>query len=1792
MPEQAANEDQKPKVDGKRPGRPFRRGHTKKEFETKVVGLEAHTFDIGHAKYAAKFISSRDEIILYVQEKYEQGAVIAEAMRTLMLKDITLPPYPKPKPGATTLEDGEAFLWQQEVTEKKKAIVKANDNKNRAYALVLGQCSPELTSKVKASNKFASASNDQDVVELLKIIRGLCCDFDEKQQVTWGLEQAKHRVATFYQTYTMSNTEYIQFFTALVGVVETYGGAYGREPGLVRACLAEMKRSDASIDVDDPDKVHLKAAYDTCREEYLACMLLRGACQARYGQLKNDLANDMMKGTDNYPKSMVDATRMLTEYKGAIRIHRIHNADGDGMAFVQGGGRRKGKDKEADGAGDSTPNCWHCGKPGHHKNRCPDLMIEGIDNLNVADCDDAHVMFSADGELQECDANAQEWDAQECGFAQQGSVGVRGVLHPNHLYIDTCASYASTPYRDLLDNVREADRGLVGHSNCGSTTMTHVGNVGRITDMWLNEGGIANIVPLEALAKIWRVTYDSSGGVNAGHFVIHTDQGNIPVRKNSKGMPYIDLDGVDGEMAVDFVQTIRGNMDGFSRREVEEAREARMAQAMMGHPTDREFLGLVRSNLITNCPVSTTAVTNAHAIFGPDLAGVRGRTVRRPPESVRTDYVQIPRAILERYQLVVLTADVMFVNKVPFLVSSARGLNLITAEFLPTRTAKSLAGRIVDIIQMYARGGFRVGTVLMDNEFEKLKPLLPTLSINTTAANEHVPEIERRIRLIKERGRGILNTLPFKKMPRVILVELIYHVVLWLNAFPSKSGISDTLSPRELVLRHRLDFKKHCRAPFGSYCEVHDEPAPTNNMVSRATPAIVLGPTGNLQGTYKFFNLLTGLKIKRRSFTPYPMPDSVIKKVEGYATKKANPNDGDFDFADRSGILFEWNDCIDEGHQGLVEEDVIPYPTLAAELPGVTLHRDLPVTAVEDDIPPQGRAEDAAAANAGLAPIDRRGLFNEAAAVVDAHAYEIDPEGPNDDDDDGIIAVADIPPHDLADDIPILDDDDVIDVDVGNSDADTVIDIAGSDSDAENDAHDDAADTDSDDDDDDAPNDDDVARAAGLRRSARATKGSTSRYDNYGLLMHARRTARGGPRRALLRYGFVFFSDSDLSAAAPIPVEDRDEYAFGVILQQYSVGAGLKKFKERGELGVTKELEQMHNMSVFTPVHKESLSAEERKKAVSSLMFLKEKRDESIKARFCADGRKQRGDWTKQDTTSPTVATESVFLTAVIEAHEGRDVGCFDIPGAFLHADCDENITMILKGRLAELMVQVAPNLYRKYITVDKKNTAILYVKMQKALYGLLRSALLFYRRLVGDLERNGFIINPYDPCVANKQVGASQMTVCWHVDDLKVSHADAEEVTRFGEWLNATYGISVVSHRGKIHDYLGMILDYSCEGKVIINMAEYIKSIVEDFPEEITGFRATPAADHLFDVRDPSDARPLPEEQARAFHHTVAQLLFLSARARRDIQPATAFLTTRVTAPDEDDWGKLKRLLQYLNCTLHMPLILSADSLTLARWWVDAAYAVHADCKGHTGAGMSLGQGMAMSYSWKQKINTKSSTEAELVGVDDSLGYILWARYFLQAQGYDMDPSLVYQDNTSAILLETNGKASSTKRTKHIKVKYFYIKDKIEQGEIALEHCPTDQMWTDINTKPKQGAVFREFRGQVMGIPADYTDRDFASQIHLRPPAIPTSVPTLEPNSSNGKTMLPIPKGDRPASQECVGGSAGSSETAAGVESERAPLRLVSGRAWSPGVYKTLRLLGKPLDVAWRRAFIRSSHF
>ena len=119
-------------------------------------------------------------------------------------------------------------------------------------------------------------------------------------------------------------------------------------------------------------------------------------------------------------------------------------------------------------------------------------------------------------------------------------------------------------------------------------------------------------------------------------------------------------------------------------------------------------------------------------------------------------------------------------------------------------------------------------------------------------------------------------------------------------------------------------------------------------------------------------------------------------------------------------------------------------------------------------------------------------------------------------------------------------------------------------------------------------------------------------------------------------------------------------------------------------------------------------------------------------------------------------------------------------------------------------------------------------------------------------------------------------------------------------------------------------------------------------------------------------------------FHNMVARGLFVCKRSRQDIQTAIAFLSTHVSIPDTDDWKKLRRLIGYLKGTQDLVLTLSADGAWIVKWYIDAAFGVHKDMKSHTGNVMTLGKGAANAASLKQKLNTKSSTESELVGTDD----------------------------------------------------------------------------------------------------------------------------------------------------------------------------------------------------------------
>jgi hypothetical protein len=264
------------------------------------------------------------------------------------------------------------------------------------------------------------------------------------------------------------------------------------------------------------------------------------------------------------------------------------------------------------------------------------------------------------------------------------------------------------------------------------------------------------------------------------------------------------------------------------------------------------------------------------------------------------------------------------------------------------------------------------------------------------------------------------------------------------------------------------------------------------------------------------------------------------------------------------------------------------------------------------------------------------------------------------------------------------------------------------------------------------------------------------------------------------------------------------------------------------------------------------------------------------------------------------------------------------------------------------------------------------------------------------------------------------------------------------------------------------------------LSMIEQAKEAVEMLQEDIDGFTTSPAGKCLYNTNE--DVEKLEKCDAEKFHSIVAKLLYLTKRARPDIETAIAYLCTRVTNPNIEDMDKLRRVVKYLAGTVEDQRIIGGDGNLALTSWVDAAYAVHTNMRGQTGGCMSFGLGMAHAKSSKQKLNTKSSTESEIVGVSEYIPYNIWMNNFMESQGYKLESNVIKQDNQSAIRMEINGRNSCTGNSRHIDIRYFFIKDRVDKGEVSIEYCPTEIMLADFFTKPLQGSLFNRFRDVIMG--------------------------------------------------------------------------------------------------------------
>ena len=1608
--------------------------------------LSDYIFNVGSAKQASDFVTVSDYLIRHIKLEFTKGGDIGQALELRKEFDFDAV-KPKLKRSTKADEDerkleNEEFKLDYNIDYKNHGarVNQYQENRGKAYEFLWKQCSKAMKDKIESRIAYESTIKN-DPIKLLTAIREHAMAYQESKYQFETVWEALAAFVTIRQGKDEDLLDYLRRFKQAVELFKSHAGLELIIPKLADLMLTQNVTGTV---VQQPEQyaVSMKSPADPKKktpghdidgkyskyafERLVAYKYLISLDRSKYGSMVNEKAEKYPTGLDWYPES-------LEVIHAEAKAHKWDPAYHERKAKERENRQQQQQRSEQETTPQLTfaqikDKCKCCGKTGHNDAQCysrakPKHMWfcnknEEAKQFYQAAADAApSTVVAPTSTVNEPQAQAQSSSASVAADSQVSWQGMQyqmsqkddRALHGAYV-LDSASSVDLFGDPKLVTQIKTATKPLSLLTNGGETTVHQEATVKDFGTVWYKPDAIANIFALGNMVGKHRVTFDSA---KEDAFVVHTPRKQVKFIKDQKSNLYVHRP----PMAT-MVQTMKENLQFHTPTEIAKAKRARKLLEVCG-ATPRDLKSIIMSNQIRNNPIAHKDVTLAESIFGKDIGNLKGHTTRRDPLPILTDQIKLPRELYKKQRNVVLCVDGMTVNGMLFFTTISKNIMYRTALPLDSNKVVDLRTSIDQVFRLYNGAGFRIREIHCDRQFQPLfDEIKDDLSIEMVypAATAHVPQAERNNRTIKERVRSVFHRLPYAALPKIVMKHLVMDATTKLNWFPNKHGISPYFSPRMLLSREVLDYKRHCLIPFGSYVQAHDNPSPSelNTNVQRTIDCLYLRPVRN---GHELYNISTQCVITRPHVTELPIPPTVIKAVEAIAASqkqkglriKARNGQVLYDSSWIAGVDFleddESNDESEESDEESDDEESDDEDTTDES---------------EDEESEDEREEDDP---------------NAIAEALDSGPIQVEPE-PN--------------------------------INANANNADAVV--------------------------------PEVPQAPETRRSARAPApqeqmniADTSGQSYSQMYNMLQQTAASVDTSEEIEYDMDLarYAVNFLTAIKEGHLRKNIKKKGTSLLTQYSFKKGIQKFKQAGVDSAIKEMRQLHDRDCWNPIDPTTLKPTERKKAMESLIFLIQKKvTNEIKSRHCANGSIQRQWLDEKQASSPTVMTESVMITATIEAKEKRDVATVDIPNAFIQTEVEETdddgdrVIMKICGDMVDLLIAIDPELYGPMVTYEHGKKT-LYVHIRRAIYGMLQSALLFYKKFRKSLEEYKFKVNPYDPCVANKLVNGRTMTISWHVDDVKISHKDPKVVTEFVDWVKKVYGKEreVKVSRGKRHFYLGMWLDYSEEGKVKIDMKDYIRDMVKEFPEELSGKPASMATATLFDVQP---SKKLAREQAQIFHTFVAKMLFLMKRGRPDAGTAISYLCTRVQEPTKDDWDKLVRAIKFLNATIDDVLTLEADDNVTLRWNIDAAFAVHNDLRSHTGATFTLGKGAIISISMKQKMNTRSSSEAELVGIDDVIAYVLWTLRFIQHQGYPVKTVIVEQDNQSTMKLANNGRLSTGKRTRHLDIRYFYVTDQIEKGYIKLQYIPTKKMTSDYMSKPLQGQLMRTHRADILNIASE----------------------------------------------------------------------------------------------------------
>jgi hypothetical protein len=1474
-------------------------------------------------------------------------------------------------------------------TERAKARVREQDaqaaQRPALYATIWGQLSSESEQKIQQIANWKQIHDEKDPLMLWQRIVATHAS-SESGNPAMDKQESRRRYAALRQRPDESTSDFKQRTDECLHIMEA---------------VAQSVPPAEDIALDFLDRLD----------------------NSRFATLKTLLANSKVLGDDKYPKTLSEAYVLASSFKVMGRDGRAAAAAAEHFSdfpvftakverFKKASGNLDSRGKPNSSGSGKTPDnprgprvapdkslpppspCKHCG--GNHWNsdcsKAPKKSTRpSATKVHVANMDRKAKRATEEDEEEDPNGSILCFMA-DSHRSEQNSPRFEVLLDnqaTGHIFRD----------KSLLRNLRKTDTFVTISGIGGSISTDLIGDFLNFGEVHYSPEACTNVLSFHKISKIAAITYNAPN-----------DYFNVQFADREYKFHVKDGEGLYTCMFsphTAYINTVSSNLAPYTKREVQLAKDARTIMERLGNPSKADMIAMIQGNSISNLPITSSDVTRCFDIFGQSLAALRGKTTIRPAVEVVADP---PTAEGTKISLHV---DIMFVEGDPYLITVSQPMSNVIVSWLGgKRTAAPVGRALASQINVYRARRFDVHTILTDGEgaIAKISPHFTKcgININTAGAGQHVPIVERKIRQLKERARGILGCLPYS-LPRSLLQHLIGFCTSRLNLIPSRLH-STFQSASQWLKGTKPEFKRDVRISFGEY--VHTTNTLNTNKsgtASRTEDCIALCPSGNIQGSARFYCLNTGGIITRDHWEPLPMPAWVIKRMDDLCRTETSPVSSNIGFA--------------RGYQNILD---VSEPDISQE---------------SSPAPSEEHLHDI------FTPIDFAGVEEEAVTQPSLQPPSVIHA-------DGNFVPADLF-QDLSPDSPTeAEQDPRGGVDYSVQEILTNVDLQGT-------QH--------------HPASRDLFDQLEAPPEVPHPLPRIARY-NY----HEPPPAQVSQAVSEGRYNFRTNRHYGTREGGWRHREANSPEATGsnkVTSLHISIKRATKLYGILANDTLLKEVENLEAYSTFSPKFYSALSPAEKKGIIRSSAFIKEKffpdgRFDKLKARIVAGGDGQDRSL-YEDLYSPTISTEALFILASIAAKEARTVITADIGSAYLNAvmPSDTLVLARLEPAVAASFVQLYPTKYKPYLNSD----GTIIVKLEKACYGCVESAKLWYANIVKTVTAHGFTHNPSQPCVFNKGIPGHQITIGIFVDDLFITVDQGVSPNSFLTHLTDTYG-TVKVHTGKIHSFLGMTFDMSTPGECKISMAGYISDLLR--LTGVTTKAASPAAGHLFHVQE--DAPKLDTAGSKRFHSLVAKLLFLAKRVRPEILPAVIFLTTRVNGPDTDDDKKLTRILSYLHSQPSLFLRLTGSHVNSPACFVDASYAVHGDFKGHTGAFISLGGGAIHVKSSKQKINSKSSTEAELIALSDYSSQLIWTRDFLHHQGLSMNPALIYQDNKSTLALIERGRPSA-ELSRHINIRYFFVKDRIERGELQLEYKPTSEMAADILTKPLQGEHFRRLRDVLL---------------------------------------------------------------------------------------------------------------